>query len=145
MQWLDQGARGPNKTEQNKLTNPSTKALKEIQKWEHFLNQKDAKHTMTARYLYEHYFLAHINFKAAPNEFYEIIRSRTATPHAIDIIPTVRPFDDPETTKFYYRFKRIHSTIVHKTHIVVVFDNQELPRIKRTFSSSQNGLKHLIV
>ena len=133
MQWLDQGARGPSKTEQNKLTEPSTKALKEIQKWEHFLNQKDAKHAMTARYLYEHYFLAHINFKVAPHEFYELIRSRTASPHDIDIIPTVRPFDDPETTKFYYRFRRIHSTIVHKTHIVVTFDEKELPRIKKQF------------
>jgi hypothetical protein len=133
MHWLDQGARGPNKTQQKKLTDPSSKALKEMRKWEHFLNQKDAKHAMTARYLYEHYFLAHINFKAAPNEFYELVRSRTAAPHDIDIIPTLRPFDDPETTTFYYRFRRIHSTIVHKTHIVVQFDDKELPRIKKLF------------
>ncbi len=133
MHWLDQGARGPNKTQQKKLTDPSSKALKEMRKWEHFLNHKDAKHAMTARYLYEHYFLAHINFKAAPNEFYELVRSRTAAPHDIDIIPTLRPFDDPETTTFYYRFRRIHSTIVHKTHIVVQFDDKELPRIKKLF------------
>lgn len=131
--WLDQGARGPDKTQQKKLTQPSHKALKEMQKWEHFLNQQDAKHTMTARYLYEHYFLAHINFKAAPKEFYELVRSRTAAPHAIDIIPTLRPFDDPGTEEFYYRFRRIHSTIVHKTHMVVEFDDKELARIKELF------------
>ena len=55
MHWLDQGARGPSKTQQKKLTDPSHKALKEIQKWEHFLNKSDAKHAMTARYLYEHF------------------------------------------------------------------------------------------
>ena len=133
MSWLDQGSRGPTQTQQNKLTNPSNKALKEMQKWERFLNKPDTKHAMTARYLYEHFFLAHINFKAAPKEFYELVRSRTAAPHDIDIIPTLRPFDDPETKKFYYRFRRIHSTIVHKTHMVIEFDDKELARVKELF------------
>ncbi len=133
MSWLDQGARGPSKTQQKKLTDPSNKAFNEIQKWERFFNTNDAKHAMTARYLYEHYYLAHINFKAAPKEFYELVRSRTPYPQAIDIIPTVRPFEDPGVKKFYYRFRRIHSTIVHKTHMVVEFDDAELSRIKELF------------
>ena len=94
--WLAQGAKGPTPKEQKKITTPSKLALKEIQKWEKFLNNSDEKHTLTARYLYEHFFLAHWNFKVAPDEFYEIVRSRTPYPQAIEIIPSLRPFDDPK-------------------------------------------------
>ncbi len=133
--WLDQGARGPSSTEQKKLTSISPKAQKEISKWESFLNAPDAKHAMTARYLYEHYYLAHIKFTTAPKAFYTLVRSRTVAPKAVEIIPTLRPFEDPETKRFYYRFQRIHSTIVHKTHIVTEFDANELARIKKQFIS----------
>ena len=133
--WLTQGAKGPTTQQQKKITSPSKQARKEIGKWETFFNAPDAKHAMTARYLYEHYFLAHINFKSSPEEFYEFVRSSTPSPQPIEVIPTLRPFDDPETEKFYYRFRRIHSTIVHKTHMVVEFDDAELARTKRLFIS----------
>ncbi|PHS39198.1 MAG: peptidylprolyl isomerase [Sulfurovum sp.] len=104
-----------------------------MRKWERFFNAPDAKHAMTARYLYEHYFLAHINFKKSPKEFYKLVRSKTPSPQPVEVIPTLRPFDDPGTEKFYYRFRRIHSTIVHKTHMVVEFDDKELAEIKELF------------
>ncbi len=132
-QWLQQGAKGPSEIEQLQLSTPSPEAAVEIKKWEDFLNMPDAKHAMTARYLYEHYFLAHINFKIAPTEFYALVRSTTPSPQAIEVIPTLRPFDDPGTETFYYRFERIHSTIVHKTHMVVTFDDEELARIHELF------------
>ncbi len=132
-QWLQQGAHGPSDEQQKMITSPSDEAAAEIEKWETFFNTPDAKHAMTARYLYEHYFLAHINFKAAPTEFYELVRSTTPAPQVIEIIPTLRPFDDPGTEAFYYRFRRIHSTIVHKTHMVVEFDDAELTRIEELF------------
>lgn len=132
-QWLLQGSKGPSKEQQKKLTTPSKEAALEIQKWENFLNTPDAKHAMTARYLYEHYFLAHINFKAASKEFYTLVRSSTQAPQTAEVIPTLRPFDDPKTKTFYYRFVRIHSTIVYKTHMVVEFDDEELLRIKELF------------
>lgn len=132
-QWLVQGAKGPTAKEQKKITSSSQKTQKEIEKWETFFNKNDAKHAMTARYLYEHYFLAHINFKSDPQVFYELVRSKTPSPQAIEIIPTIRPFEDPGSEKFYYRFRRIHSTIVHKTHMVVKFDDKELSRIKELF------------
>jgi len=131
--WLAQGAKGPTTAEQKNITTPSKKALKEIKKWEDFLNNPDAKHTLTARYLYEHFFLAHWHFKTAPNEFYEIVRSSTPYPKQVNIIPSVRPFDDPQVDKFYYRLQRIHSTIVHKTHMVVEFDDAKLKRVKELF------------
>jgi len=137
IRWLSQGAKGPSIAEQRKITSPSNEVAKEIMKWEHFLNTSDAKHAMTARYLYEHYFLAHINFKIAPMEFYELVRSKTAYPQQIEIISTLRPFEDPKVQVFYYRFRRIHSTIVHKTHMVVTFDDREMASIKKLFIQSK--------
>lgn len=133
MQWLAQGAQGPEEVKQKELERPSVSAQKEIAKWETFLNIDDAKHTMTARYLYEHYILAHLNFKQAPNEFYTLVRSSTPPGEKIDVIATLRAYDDPKTEKFYYRFEKIYSTIVHKTHIVVELDDSKLKFIQELF------------
>ena len=133
MQWLAQGAVGPSALADKALKTPSAKVQEEIKQWEDFLNQDDAKHKMTARYLYEHYFLAHINFQKDPNEFYSLIRSSTPSPLKPETLTTLRPYDKPEQDKFYYRFEKIHSTIVHKTHMVVRFDAAELARIKELF------------
>jgi len=131
--WLLQGANGPTPQEQLKLETPSKNAALEIKKWEAFLNTDDAKHQMTARYLYEHLYLAHIYFPDAKGEYYELIRSYTPSPQKAEIIPTLRPFDDPKVKNFYYRFRKIHSTIVHKTHMVFKFDDTALNRFKELF------------
>ncbi|MEO1935105.1 MAG: fatty acid cis/trans isomerase [Myxococcales bacterium] len=132
--WLQQGANGPNRSEQHALTTPDPAVKREIEKWESFLNRVDAKHAMTARYLYEHLFLGHLYFADADaKEFYRVIRSTTPPGKAISIIATVRPYDDPGVTSFYYRFQKIHSTIVHKTHMVVELDNESLARLEKNF------------
>jgi hypothetical protein len=137
-QWLAQGAKGPSQVQQKQLTTPSKAAQKEIQKWEKFLNATDPKHSVTARYLYEHLFLAHIHFASTKDdEFFELVRSYTPAPQDIQTIPTLRPFDDPQVKKFYYRFQKIHSTIVHKTHMVVVFDDKKMQRINELFIQPQ--------
>ena len=133
MSWLEQGSMGPSEKEDKVLKTPSLKAQKQIDIWENFLNKKDAKHSVTSRYLYEHYFLAHINFEDEPKEFYRLVRSLSPSGQKVDEIATLRPYDNPEVTDFYYRFEKIHSTIVHKTHIVVVFDKNELNKIKKLF------------
>ena len=97
------------------------------------LNTENAKHSVTARYLYEHLFLAHWNFKAEPSEFYRIVRSYSPSGQEVDVIPSLRPFDNPKVKKFYYRFQKIHSTIVHKTHMVVEFDDEKMKRFKELF------------
>ena len=132
-QWLQQGAQGPTAPQQLQLTTPSPAAQHRIDAWESFLNARDPKHVMTARYLYEHLFLAHIRFGGTDGEFYELVRSRTAAPEAVEIIPTLRPYDDPGAGAFYYRFRKIHSTIVHKTHMVFTLDAETLERIEQTF------------
>ncbi len=131
--WLAQGAKGPTVSEQEKLTTPMAADAKEISKWENFFNNRNPKYAMTARYLYEHLFLAHIKFGTDSNEFYELLRSTTPPGTPVDLIDTVRPYDDPEVETFYYRFRKIHSTIVHKTHMVFDFDDAKLNRFKELF------------
>jgi len=132
-QWLAQGAKGPSKLQQLNLTTPSKDVATELKKFEDFLNKPDPKHKLTARYLYEHFFLAHIYFPQNKKEFFRLVRSKTPAPQEIDTIATVRPFDDPKVDKFYYRFKKITSTIVYKTHMVVKFDDDELKRFNELF------------
>lgn len=131
--WLAQGAQGPSPEEQSLLEAPDRKDLGAMQRWEEFFNRTDAKHRVTARYLYEHLFLAQIHFAAAGRTFYELVRSRTPPGEPIDLIATVRPYDDPGTDHFYYRFRRIYSTIVHKTHMVFTLDEAELARVRKLF------------
>ena len=131
--WLQQGAKGPSIKEKEIRDNPTPAAAKEIKKWESFFNQTDAKHVMTARYLYEHLHLAHWNFTASPTEFFEMVRSKTPFPEAVELIPSLRPYDDPKVSKFYYRLVKIHSTIVHKTHMVVRFNDAEMKRLQELF------------
>ena len=131
--WLAQGAKGPTAAQQAELTTPKPSDMQAIDKWEAFLNQEDAKHAMTARYLYEHLFLAHLKFGTPTNEFYELVRSRTAPGQPIDLIATVRPYDDPGVERIYYRFRKIHSTIVQKTHMVFDMSDAQMERIKALF------------
>jgi hypothetical protein len=132
--WLQQGAQGPNAEEQERLTQPSPAAAKKIESWEAFLNVDDAKHAMTARYLYEHFFLAHLNFRDADDsQFFRLVRSTTPPGEPISVIATVRPYDDPEVSKIFYRFEKIHSTIVYKTHMVVPFTDETLARFQELF------------
>jgi len=135
--WLAQGAQAPTQKEIHSSITPSSQAQKMINEFELFLNAQDAKHIMSARYIYEHLFLAHIAFEGADGEFFELVRSTTPAPINIDIIPTLRPYDDPKVEKFYYRFKKIHSTIVYKTHLVYTLSAKKLARYKELFINSQ--------
>ena len=136
--WVYRGAPGPTSAQQAMLTTPIEADAIEIEKWETFLNRTDPKHAMTARYLYEHFFLAHLRFsEIESNEFFELVRSSTPPGEAISVIATVRPYDDPGIADFYYRFRKIHSTLVHKTHMVVAFGDETLARYKELFIDSQ--------
>ncbi len=131
--WLAQGARGPSPEEQHGLETPSAASAAHIERWEEFLNGDDPKHAMTARYLYEHYFLAHLRFRAVePFEFFELVRSKTPPDEPVEVIATVRPYDDPGVP-IYYRFRKIHETLVHKTHMVVELDDARLARLRELF------------
>lgn len=131
--WLAQGANGPDEAQQLILKEVPATDQKEISKWETFLNNPEPKYAMTARYLYEHLFLAHIKFDTDENTFYELVRSKSAPGKEVDVIATVRPYDNPEALQFYYRFRKIHSTIVHKTHMVFELSNKQFERFHELF------------
>lgn len=135
--WLSQGAHGPSPQQQEALVAVPDQDQLMLDKWETLLNSKDAKHQMTARYLYEHLFLAHITFETGTNEFYELVRSRTKPGADIDIIATIRPYDDPATDDFFYRFRKIHSTIVYKTHMVFPMGEEGYRRTHELFLTPQ--------
>ena len=131
--WLLQGARGPSQEQQQEIRSVPPEDHVMINKWEKFLNNPAPKVQMTARYLYEHLFLAHITFNTGSNSFFEIVRSTTPPGQDIEIIPTVRPYDNPEVVQPYYRFRKITSTIVHKTHMVFSLDNKQFNRVHELF------------
>ena len=132
--WLQQGAPGPTAEEMAARRAAAPVNVREIGKWEAFLNRPDPKHAMTARYLYEHFFLAHLSFSDGdPTEFFELVRSTTPPGQPIDVIATVRPYDPPGVEEFFYRLRKIHSTIVHKTHIVVSWSDATLARYRQLF------------
>ncbi|MFV0437826.1 MAG: fatty acid cis/trans isomerase [Desulfopila sp.] len=141
--WLEAGGYGPTPAEQRRLAAVAATDREAVHRWETFFNAAPAdpalraKYTMTARYLYEHLFLAHISFDPASPNFYEIVRSTTPPGENIQIIPTVRPYDDPGEGPFYYRFRRISSTIVHKTHMVFVLDEKKMARFTELFITTK--------
>ena len=135
--WLVQGAKGPDPARQAELVTPKPADAVALRRWEEFFNRDDAKHRVTARYLYEHLFLAHLKFGTPTNEFYELVRSRTPPGTPLELIPTVRPFDDPGVERVYYRLRKIHSTIVNKTHMVFDLDDTQLRRLDELFIQPQ--------
>lgn len=131
--WLGQGAQGPSAEQQAAIEAIPKKDQAMVDMWESFLNIKEPKFQMTARYLYDHLFLAHVTFKTGTGEFYELVRSTTRPGKEIDVIGTVRPYDPPGSDKYYYRFRKIYSTIVHKTHMVFAMDKKHFKRVKQLF------------
>jgi hypothetical protein len=131
--WLYQGAKGPSPGEQQALETPKAEDASAIAKWEAFFNQDDPKYAMTARYIYEHLFLAHIKFGTSTNEFYEIVRSKTPPGAPLELIPSIRPYDDPGAPRIFYRFRKVYSTIVQKTHMVYELDDARMERYRELF------------
>ncbi len=129
--WLAQGASVP---EQSMALSAGLQQA--VIQWETWLNRNSPRHQLVARYLYEHWFLAHLYFgdkgKAGQEIFFELVRSRTPGGQPIDIIPTVRPTDDPEAT-FYYRLRPRLESRIHKTHIIYSLDNDKMKRLEQLF------------
>lgn len=109
-------------------------ALAPVGEWEAFLNGESLKEQVTARYLYEHWFVAHLYFADLPaGPFFRLVRSRTAPGEPIDEIATARPYDDPGVARVWYRLQPIDATIVHKTHIVYPLDAARMRRLRALF------------
>ena len=89
-----------------------------------------------SRYLYEHLFPAHLHFaELDTGNFFELVRSSTPPGKPIEIIATRRPNDDPGTA-FFYRLRRVSSTLVHKTHMPYPLDSAHMARFEELFLAS---------
>lgn len=128
--WIADGAPGPSEEATHLLQEPSHPEI--LDEWNQFLNGS-LKARLAARFIYEHAFMAHIHFEGTPDqEFYEIVRSRTPFPEAIDEIVTPRPYDAPKAP-IYYRFKKVAQTIVRKTHILWELGPHQLQALRNLF------------
>lgn len=138
LNWIQDGAKSD--------LNPSLicKSNLEIKKWEHFLNSGSLKERLSFRYIYEHLYLGDLHFKGQPdNEFYKLVRSKTPAGQLIDEIKTVRPFDDPEISTFYYRFRPVTTTIVDKDHFVYELSDKKMSRLTELFLKPKYNVTHL--
>ena len=113
---------------------PSKNVIAQAQHWESFLNQNSLKHQLTARYVYEHWYLAHIYFEQdGEKSFFKLVRSSTPPGEDIKLINTRRPYDDPKVERVYYRLMHERSTILAKTHLPLALDDTKLARLYTQF------------
>ncbi|MBA55273.1 MAG: peptidylprolyl isomerase [Pseudomonadales bacterium] len=114
---------------------PLTASLQQqVTQWEKFFNQESLKARLMSRYMYEHLYLAHLYFDDSSTPvFFELVRSRTPSPQPIDLISTLRPYDDPEVERVYYRLRRHQETPVLKTHMPYRLDQERMDKWQEWF------------
>ena len=106
----------------------------QVARWETFLNGDSLKQRITARYLYEHWFVAHLYFEDQPaGPFFRVVRSTTPPGVAVDEIATRRPYDAPGVEHSGIACGRSTATIVHKTHIVYPLSDAKMQRLAALF------------
>ena len=136
--WLKQGAVVTVRPEMS----DQTKQV--IDPWEAFFNGSSLKQQLVSRYIYEHLFIAHIHFDSLPDrEFYRLVRSETPPGEPVVEINTARPYDDPGVEKFYYRLRKIETTIVAKNHTVYRMNRQKMDRYRQLFLQNDYGVNKL--
>jgi len=139
--WIEAGS------PQDQRAPISTAMQQKIESWELFLNGDALKQQLMSRYVFEHWFLAHLYFnEGLDNRFakqgvdsdgqrvyFRLVRSKTAPGQPIEMIATRRPFDDPGVSRVYYRLQRDPSSVLEKTHMPYVLDMQRMQRLRELF------------
>jgi Fatty acid cis/trans isomerase (CTI). len=129
-----------------KIITPTNEEQQLIADWEAFLNQRDLKHQLVARWLYEHLFLAHLYLDkgqdSKPAHFFKLHRSTTPPGEPIKPVPTDRPNGMPPEN-FWYRIAPVPGTLVHKTHITFGLAKDKLARTKEHFFSTDWSVETL--
>lgn len=143
MSWVESGA---------KAAYPGIPAARhpdQVDQWEAFFNGDTLKQQLMARYIFEHLFLANLHFDAEKDmklgeqrQFYRLVRSRTPPGKAIEIIATRRPYDDPGGS-FYYRLKRVKTTVLAKQHMPYRLDEARMQRWRGLFLEPDYAVKSL--
>lgn len=137
MRWVEEGAVHTPPPPLDKRT------VAEVDRWEEYFNDPSLKGRVTARYMYEHLFLAHLYFGDTPQvssgerpqQFFELVRSRTPPGQPIDRIATRRPFDDPGTRP-YYRLRPVRESIVAKLHLPYALNDARMARWRSLFQDA---------
>ena len=128
IRWLSKGALAA------KTAPPSDEVMAEVALWENLLNGRSAKGQLVGRFIYEHWYLAHLYFSDQPSSpYFELVRSKTPPGQPIDIIATRLPYSDPGVYKVYYRFRPVHETLVAKTHMPYRLNSERLKQINGWF------------
>ena len=109
-----------------------------VARWETFLNGDSLKAQLSSRYIFEHWFIAHLYFDDLRggeygDEFFELVRSRTPPGQPIEVIATRRPYDDPGVARAYYRLRRVTDTRLAKTHMPYALNDARMARLKQGF------------
>ena len=127
-QWLEIGApTAPSPP-------PSQAELERIAQWEAFLNGSTFKSQLMARYIYEHWFLAHFYFDDLPKGgFFELVRSKAPPGQPIQFIASRRPYDDPGVPRVFYRLRSVKGTLLAKTHMPYALNATRMARLQSWF------------
>lgn len=133
MSWVEGGARAAFPGI------PAARNPHQVDRWEQFFNGDTLKQRLVARYIFEHLFLADLHFESERDmqagerrQFYRLVRSRTPPGKAIEIIATRRPYDDPGGA-FFYRLKRVNTTVLAKQHLPYRLDDARMQRWQQLF------------
>lgn len=112
--------------------------LKEIDKWEKFLNGRSLKEQLFSRYAFEHLYLGHLYFEEqGASQYFRLVRSTTPSGQPIDEIATRRPFDDPGSKTFFYRLRPDRSVVVDKTHMPYLLSDERMKKWSKWFLEAE--------
>ncbi|GAB6141679.1 fatty acid cis/trans isomerase [Methylosoma difficile] len=118
--------------------------LDKARQWETFLNGDSLKAQLMSRYIYEHWFLAHLYFDDLPeHDFFELVRSKTPPGQAIQLINSRRPFADPQVARVYYRLRPVQGTLLAKTHMPYALNDAKMQRVKTWFLDAPYDVTYL--
>lgn len=142
MSWLAQGAIP---AVRKKLSAGQQQQVTDL---ETFLNAKNLKMQLSARYIYEHLFSTHLYFSALNEpgqqpQFYNLVRSKAPPGQALDVIASRRPFDEPLVDRVYYRLQAVQSSIVNKTHQPYGIDAELMAKWQRWFVTADYDVTQL--
>ena len=130
MAWLAQGT-----PFDEVAPKPTAAEQARIDEWEAYLNGKDNRSKLLARYMYEHMYLYHFYFdKSGKGNFFALIRS--STPPGQKPVPVAALFaNSPVEGPLYYRLKIVDQTLTVKMHQQLL-DGNKLDRYKKIFSET---------
>ncbi len=115
--WIEAGAPRP------ALPPLSAAHEKQVAQWERL-----------SRYIFEHWFIAHLYFDALPGEeYFDLVRSKSPPGQPIEVIATRRPYDDPGVERVYYRLRRVTEAPLAKTHMPYALNDARMARLKGWF------------